>query len=348
MFLSVQPLGACSKEKLSTVKPPTKRPTRLSRPSTVNSNSVSKPSRPSSSSKDCAPKFRTKLSYVRNEIVSWRGKNYRCSVARLCNRPKFQPSTKNYWKLAWFPIGSCQSSVGTGQNERPTRPTTARPANKPNKPAATSFQSNPASRPKPKPITPSSGNPSTQNERPAQPSESKPANKPNKPFTSSFQVNPAPKPKPKPEIPAVGTSGFANNNLTVKRVFEILDSKSSLIDDKLFLYQGSTPSEVYRYKGFIDGLRVMVDVGVAGKKFYVGSDSENGYLYGLVNIAAFLGQVSYRMRTFVDCNFSSFCVAHFPTSFPFILEYEGNNTIRRVSFCTDCYLETKLLFRSKI
>jgi hypothetical protein len=87
----------------------------------------------------------------------------------------------------------------------------------------------------------------------------------------------------------MGNSKYTNNKLTVKRVFDILDSKSSLIDDSLFLYQGSKPSEVYRYKGFIDGLKVMVEVGVAGKKFYLGN--ENGYLYGLVNIAAFIGQV---------------------------------------------------------
>ncbi len=316
----------------------------------AHSNAVSKPFQPSSSSKKCAPKFQITISYVRSDIVSFRGKNYRCSVSRLCNRPMFQLSTRNYWKLAWYPMGSCQSL-----NERPTRPTAARPANKPNKPAATSYQSNPASRPKPKPITPSSGNFSTQNERPAQPSASKPAKKPNKPSTSSSQVNPVPKPTPKPGIPAAGTSGFANNNLTVKRVFEILNSKSSLIDDKLFLYQGSTPSKVYRYKGFIDGLRVMVDVGVAGKKFYVGSDSENGYLYGLVNIAAFLGQVSYRICTFAE--YARLLLVTFPAfasliflrlCFAFVSEYEGNNTIRRVSFCISCYLETKFLSRSKI
>jgi len=36
----------------------------------------------------------------------------------------------------------------------------------------------------------------------------------------------------------------------------------------------------------------MVEAGVAGKTFYLGDDSQNGYLYGLANIAAFLGQVS--------------------------------------------------------
>jgi hypothetical protein len=46
----------------------------------------------------------------------------------------------------------------------------------------------------------------------------------------------------------------------------------------------------------------MVEAGVAGKRFYLGDDSQNGYLYGLVNIAAFLGQVSdLNGHTSVEC-----------------------------------------------
>ena len=315
----------------------------------MNSNGNAKPTRPSKS-KECAPKYRKSSSYVRNEAVSYQGKNFRCSVSRFCNMPKFQPSNSKYWRLVWYPMGSCQSNAvtGSGQNERPTRPTASRPANKPNnKPGTSSSQSNPASKPKPRPINPSStGNTvSTQNARPTQPSASKPANKPNKPSNSSSQANPAPKPKPKPATPTApsGNSGLSNNSsTTAKRVFDILASKSSLIDDTLFLYQGSTPSEVYRYKGFIDGLKVMVEVGVAGKKFYVGSDGDNGHLYGLVNIAAFLGQVSYKMC--IVCGFVTIQLLHHSYSYilyAFVPEYEGNDTIRRVSFCT-------LVFESKL
>ena len=75
-----------------------------------------------------------------------------------------------------------------------------------------------------------------------------------------------------------------------KRVYGILDAKRSRIDSKLLLYQGATPSSVYRYEGFEVGLRIMAEEGVAGKYFYLGDDSANGHLYGLANIAAFLGQ----------------------------------------------------------
>ena len=74
------------------------------------------------------------------------------------------------------------------------------------------------------------------------------------------------------------------------RVYDILDLKRELIDDKIFLYQGESPSTVYRYEGFISGLKVMVEDGVAEKRYYLGEEGENGHLYGLANIAAFIGQ----------------------------------------------------------
>jgi len=84
---------------------------------------------------------------------------------------------------------------------------------------------------------------------------------------------------------------MTNDPLTAERVFGMLDSKASVIDSTLFLYQGSEPSQVYRYEGFKAGLEIMFENGVAGKHFYLGNGHpENGHLYGLVNIAAFLGQ----------------------------------------------------------
>jgi len=50
------------------------------------------------------------------------------------------------------------------------------------------------------------------------------------------------------------------------------------------------PSSVYRYQDMLDGIRVMYNDGVANKYFYMGEDTPNGHLYGLVNIAAFLAQ----------------------------------------------------------
>ena len=72
---------------------------------------------------------------------------------------------------------------------------------------------------------------------------------------------------------------------TGEKVFAILEEKKDAIDNTIFLYQGSEPSTVYRYDGFVAGLRVMFESGVAGKYYYLGDSSENGYKYGLVNIA---------------------------------------------------------------
>ena len=74
-----------------------------------------------------------------------------------------------------------------------------------------------------------------------------------------------------------------------------MDSAKDEIDNKLFLYQTPgyqwIPSSVYRYDDFKDSLYVMATEGVAGKKFYIGEpDVDNGHVYGLVNIAAFLAQ----------------------------------------------------------
>lgn len=73
-----------------------------------------------------------------------------------------------------------------------------------------------------------------------------------------------------------------------------LDAASSTIDNKLFMYKTPSfqwvPSSVYRYDDFRAGLEVMAKDGVAGKKYYIGENVENGHIYGLVNIAAFLAQ----------------------------------------------------------
>ena len=49
-------------------------------------------------------------------------------------------------------------------------------------------------------------------------------------------------------------------------------------------------STVYRYNDFLEGLRVMYSDGIANKFFYMGDESSQGHLYGLVNVAAFLAQ----------------------------------------------------------
>ncbi len=83
--------------------------------------------------------------------------------------------------------------------------------------------------------------------------------------------------------------------LSLNQVLQTLDGVKNGIDNELFLYQTPAyqwvPSSVYRYEDFRESLDIMATEGVAGKKFYIGeSDVENGHVYGLVNIAAFLAQ----------------------------------------------------------
>jgi hypothetical protein len=90
--------------------------------------------------------------------------------------------------------------------------------------------------------------------------------------------------------PATDTVPITKDEATGEKVFSILEGKKDAIDNELFLYQGSEPSSVYRYEGFVAGLRVMFETGVAGKFFYLGDDTEDGYKYGIANLAAFIGQ----------------------------------------------------------
>ena len=80
----------------------------------------------------------------------------------------------------------------------------------------------------------------------------------------------------------------------INNLIQSLDMVKSEIDSKLFLYQTPAfqwiPSTVYRYDDFRESLNIMAEEGVAGKTFYIGEDIENGHVYGMVNIAAFLAQ----------------------------------------------------------
>mmetsp|Transcript_13404 Transcript_13404/g.21827 ORF Transcript_13404/g.21827 Transcript_13404/m.21827 type:complete len:173 (-) Transcript_13404:274-792(-) len=89
-------------------------------------------------------------------------------------------------------------------------------------------------------------------------------------------------------------------------VFGILDKKRSIIDNTLFQYQGSIPSTVYRHEGFVAGLRIMFEDVVARKHFYLGNDdASSGHLYGLANIAAFLGQSTKETIQYDACDDNS-------------------------------------------
>ena len=82
--------------------------------------------------------------------------------------------------------------------------------------------------------------------------------------------------------------------ISVSKINNELDKVENEIDNKLFLYETPMgdwlPSSVYKYADLRKSLDVMATDGVAGKKFYIGEDTTNGHVYGMVNIAAFLAQ----------------------------------------------------------
>jgi hypothetical protein len=109
-----------------------------------------------------------------------------------------------------------------------------------------------------------------------------PASTTNAPVTSTTTVDPS---TPASEVEDNNTVPITKDMDTGEKVFAILEEKKDAIDNTVFLYQGSEPSTVYRYEGFVAGLRVMFESGVAGKYYYLGDGSEHGYRYGLVNLA---------------------------------------------------------------
>ena len=141
-------------------------------------------------------------------------------------------------------------------------------------------------------------------------------------------------PAAEPERPAAFSSDLVPNmsqfSSTATSVSSQIESTLEMIqeeiDNELFLYETPLsdwiPSTVYRFSGFYDGLKVMHSVGVAGKKLYLGANSpENDFLgtgkiqdvnncahcfmYGLVNIAAFLAQAMKETIRYDACDENS-------------------------------------------
>lgn len=65
-----------------------------------------------------------------------------------------------------------------------------------------------------------------------------------------------------------------------------------------------------RFLGFLAGLQVMHEDGVAGKKFYMGDESAIGHEYGLVNIAAFLAQSMKETIKYDACDENSWDIVN--------------------------------------
>lgn len=81
--------------------------------------------------------------------------------------------------------------------------------------------------------------------------------------------------------------GLIVNSDTFVNLENALEGSKDDIDDKLFLYQTPAyqwiPSSVYKYADFIESLYIMATQGVAGRKFYIGEDGDDGHIYGLVS-----------------------------------------------------------------
>ena len=88
-----------------------------------------------------------------------------------------------------------------------------------------------------------------------------------------------------------GDKGLIYINL-LTYIESYLKPLASQIDSQLFVTQLGGPSEIYKFKDLAAAIPVVYD-GIAGSRFYLGeSDLDLGWEYGLVNLAAFLAQVS--------------------------------------------------------
>ena len=123
------------------------------------------------------------------------------------------------------------------------------------------------------------------------------------------------------------TSSQSSSQTIASQIETIFTSIQSTIDNELFLSETPLsdwiPSTVYRFNGFYDGLKIMHSVGVAGKKLYIGSNSpendflstgqviennvdcEHCFMYGLVNVAAFLAQAMKETIRYDACDENS-------------------------------------------
>jgi hypothetical protein len=94
-------------------------------------------------------------------------------------------------------------------------------------------------------------------------------------------------------------------------IIQSLESVKTDINNNLLLYQNPAfqwiPSTVYRYDDLLESIKIMSTEGVAGKKFYIGEDVENGHVYGLINIAAFLAQSMKETIQYDACDENSVC-----------------------------------------
>ena len=268
--------------------------------------------------------------YEAGDKVTTSKQSYVCKdepATSWCGMVGYQPGVDQYWDMAWDLEGDC-SDDGVGSSSsmtvasptpRPTLPPptpfstpppvysptgiisqptteassiTARPTPRPTpRPTMKPVSPPPTSKPTPKPVTPP---PTLRTRRPTpRPSRNPVTPPPTRKPTSKPVASPPPTPPPTSQATSSnGSDGIAAS--TTQKVYDILDQKEKRINSELFLYATGTgtliPSEVYRYRGFKDGLEVMHEDGAGGSRFYLGDASDIGYKIGLTNIAAFLAQ----------------------------------------------------------
>ena len=92
-------------------------------------------------------------------------------------------------------------------------------------------------------------------------------------------------------------------------VESILESQIDILDNGILVYETPEmkwkPSPVYQSRDMIEAIRIMSTEGLAGKYFYTGDDSDNGHVYGLVNVATFLAQAMKETIKYNACDENS-------------------------------------------
>ena len=92
-------------------------------------------------------------------------------------------------------------------------------------------------------------------------------------------------------------------------VESILESHIDILDNAILVYETPEmdwkPSPVYQSRDMIEAIRTMATEGIANKFFYTGDDSDNGHVYGLVNVATFLAQAMKETIKYNACDENS-------------------------------------------
>lgn len=92
-------------------------------------------------------------------------------------------------------------------------------------------------------------------------------------------------------------------------VESVLESHIDILDNGILVYETPEmewkPSPVYQSRDMIEAIRIMSIEGLASKFFYTGDDSDNGHVYGLVNVASFLAQAMKETIKYNACDENS-------------------------------------------